>query len=75
MRRQQLVRPKIQWGKSILDDHYEEIKKLLDLGVTMPNIRLIVNSQLPEDFKLGLSNYYKYAIKKGLHQVSEKIKD
>ncbi|WP_069477637.1 hypothetical protein [Sulfurospirillum halorespirans] len=65
----QLVRPKIKWGKSILDDHYEEIKKLIDLGVTIPNIRLIVNSHLPEDFKLGLSNYYKYAIKKGLRQV------
>lgn len=75
MKKEQLLRPKIKWGKSILDEHYPEIKKLLNLGVTIPNIRLIINSQLPEDFKLGLSNYYKYTIKKGLHQVSEKIKD
>lgn len=68
MEKEQLVRPKIKWGKSILDNYYEEIKKLLELGVTIPNIRLIINSKLPTDFKLGVSIYYKYTTKKGLYK-------
>lgn len=68
MNKKQLVRPKIKWGKSILDDHYEEIKKLIELGVTIPNIRLIINSKLPTDLKLGVSIYYKYTAKKGLYK-------
>lgn len=68
MNNQQLMRPKVEKGKSILDQHYEEIKNLLDIGVSIPSIRLIINSKLIDDLKLSLSMYYKYIEKKGLYK-------